>query len=411
MLRLFLQEHQRHSWYSSEGTASRIGKDRLFSVEVINGDLTQEKTDAIMIINRSDMNMNNAGDLSKVVLRASGQQVQQECDQLGKQSAGSAVMTSGGNLNVAHIIHIIPGTLDKQHLQQCFEEGLRVADVNNLRSISIPGVGTSGCGLSVADSAQVTFQALNNFSGRCKSVRKVRVVVFQAQMMQELLQEQKRNSMQDLDEEESDSSSDETGASPPRLRVRSPIQQASLDRSVRICVIGNNKARVQRAAESLKKGFSEACITEKVEREVISQLSNKQIVSLRRKAEDRDVKLVVEADAKRIVVRGQPVEVSDMVGEIWKEIGERTRKTQKEVQAQLVARNIQWSYKIHGSKMAFCRKTNAKIEMACSKDEPRVQVSLRGDQFVIDLKAKTGRGQRTGEQITLTRKVKGTEEG
>ena len=411
MLQAFQQEHQRHSSYSSKGTTSIVGKDLRFSVEVINGDLTQEATDAIMNINGTDMNMNNAGQLSQAIAQKSGLQVQQECSQLGKQSAGSAVMTSGGNLIVPHIIHIIPGSSDKQHLQQCLEEGLRVADANNLRSISIPSVGTGGYGLAAADSAQVTFQALNNFSGSCKSVRKVRVVVFQAQMMQEFLQEQKRNSMHDLDEEESDSSSDEADASPPRMRVRSAIQQTSLDHSVRICIIGNKKAGVEKAVESLKKGFSEACTTQTVENEVISHLSHKQIVDLRRKAEDSDVKLVVEADVKRIVVRGQPTEVSGMVGEIWKEISERTKKTQEEEQAQLVARNVQWSYEIHGSKMVFGRKANAKIEMASSKDESRVQVSLRGDQFVIDLKAKTGRGTRTGEQITLTRTVKGAEEG
>ena len=411
MLQSFQQEHQRHSPYSSKRTTSPIGKDRCFSIEVINGDLTQETTDAIMNINSTDMNMNNAGELSKAIANKSGPQVQQECSQLGKQSAGSAVMTSGGNLNVRHIIHIIPGSSDKQHLQQCLEEGLRVADTNNLRSISIPSVGTGGYGLAAADSAQITFQALNNFSGSCKNVRKVRVVVFQAQMMQEFLQGQQRNSIQDVDEEESGSSSDEIDAGQPRMRVRSPIQQASLDYSVRICVIGKKKTGVEKAVESLKKGISEACTTEKVENEVISQLSHKQIVSLRRKAEGRDVKLVVEADVDRIVVRGQPAEVSSMVGEIWKEISERTKKNQEEEQAQLVSRNIEWSYEIHGSKMVFGRKANAKIEMACSKDEPRVQVSLRGDQFVIDLKAKTGSGQRSGEQITLTRKVKGAEEG
>ena len=411
MLQAFQQEHLRHSSYSSKGTTSTVGKDLPFSVEVINGDLTQEKTDAIMNINSTDMNMNNAGQLSQAITNKSGPQVQQECSQLGKQSAGSAVMTSGGNLNVPHIIHIIPGSSDKQHLQQCLEEGLRVADANNLRSISIPSVGTGGYGLAAADSAQVTFQALTNFSGSCKNVRKVRVVVFQAQMMQDFLQGQQRKSIQDLDEEESDSSSDETDVGQPEMRVRSPIQLANLNQSVRICVIGKKKTGVEKAVQFLKKGFSEACTSDKIEDEVISQLSQKQIVSLKRKAEDRDVKLEVEAHVDRISLRGQPTDVSGMVGEIWKEINERTKKNKEEEQAQLVSRNIEWSYEMHGSKMAFGRKTNAKIEMACSKDEPRVQVSLRGEQFVIDLKAKSGRGTRSGEQITLTRKVKGAEEG
>ena len=205
--------------------------------------------------------------------------------------------------------------------------------------------------------------------------------------------------------------SDEEDASQPRGHDRRQTKRTHQDYIVQICVLCKKTASVEKAVESLKKGFSEACVTEKVESEVVSQLSHKQINSLRRKAEELDVKLEVEADVDRIVVQGQPAEVSGLVGKIWKEINERTKKIQEEEQAQLVSRNIEWSYEIHGSKMSFGRKANAKIEMASSKDEPRVQVFLRGKQFVIDLKAKTGRGQRTGKEITLKRKVKGTEEG
>ena len=74
------------------------------------------------------------------------------------QSSGSAVMTSGGNLEVSHIIHlVVAGSADKQHLQNCLEEGLRLADKNNIKSISIPAIGTGGFGLSATDSAQLTF--------------------------------------------------------------------------------------------------------------------------------------------------------------------------------------------------------------------------------------------------------------
>ena len=61
--------------------------------------------------------------------------------------------------------------------------------------------------------------------------------------------------------------------------------------------------------------------------------------------------------------------------------------------------------------MAFAPKANAKIELAHSKDENTVQVSLPGEKFVIDLKRNSGRGQTSGDQITLTRKVKGADEG
>ena len=55
------------------------------------------------------MNMNDAGKLSKAILKQGGSQIQQECSQLGNQIAGSAVMTSGGNLEAPKVIHIIAG--------------------------------------------------------------------------------------------------------------------------------------------------------------------------------------------------------------------------------------------------------------------------------------------------------------
>ena len=178
-----------------------------------------------------------------------------------------------------------------------------------------------------------------------------------------------------------------------------------------ICDTGKDKASVGKAVDSLKKGFSEACTTQKVENETISKLSDKQFATLQRKAKDRDVRLEIEADVDRIAVRGEPIEVTGMVGEIWHEINERNKKLQEEQQALLVSKNVEWSYEIHGTKMAFGKITNAKLEMAHSKEQPTVQVSLQEDEFVIDLNAKTGHGRRNGKTITLSRKVKGAEEG
>ena len=409
MLSAFQQEHQRHSFSPQVGVAQRINFARPFSIEVINGDLTQENsTDAIMNINSADMNMNNAGDLSKAIARQSGPLVQQECNQLGKQPPGTAIMTSGGNLQVSHIIHIIPGSSDKQHLQHCLEEGLRVADANNFQAISIPCVGTGGYGLKGADSAQLTFKALNAFSVRCKSIQKIRVVVFQASIMQEFLQEQKKQPVQGIEE---DSDSEDAVARQTRRRGRRQAPGQSNEHSVRVSVISKDKVSVGKAVESLKKGFSDACTTEKVESDVVSQLSDKQKDILRKKAKNRDVKLEIEDDVNRFVVRGGPTEVSRIVGEIWKEINERTKKKKDEEQVKLVSKNIEWSYEIRGIKMAFAPKANTKIELAHSKDENTVQVSLRGEKFVIDLKRNSGRGQTSGDQITLTRKVKGADEG
>ena len=243
----------------------------------------------------------------------------------------------------------------------------------------------------------------------------MRVVVFQAQMVQEFLLAQQRQAVQDMDEQESDSTADDEVAERPRIarqRKNTTANSSSTsDHSVKILVVGKDKGSVGKAVGALKKRFSDACVTQKVENETVSKLSPKQINNLRRKAKERDVKLEIEVDVDRIVVKGGPVEVPGMVGEIWQEINERNKKIQEEEQAMMVSKSVEWSYEIQGGKMVFSPKANGKLEMAHIKEQPTVQISLLGDKFDINLKNKTGRGQQSGKTITLIRKVKGAEEG
>ena len=243
----------------------------------------------------------------------------------------------------------------------------------------------------------------------------MRVVVFQAQMVQEFLLAQQRQAMQDMDEQESDSTADDEVAERPRIanqRKNTATNSSSTsDHSVKILVVGKDRGSVGKAVGALKKRFPEACTTQKVENETVSKLSPKQINNLRRKAKELDVKLEIEGDVDRIVVKGGPVEVPVMVGEIWQEINERNKKIQEEEQAMMLSKSVEWSYEIQGGKMVFSQKAKGKLEMAHIKEQPTVQISLLGDKFNIDLKNKTGRGQQNGKTITVIRKVKTAEEG
>ena len=221
--------------------------------------------------------------------------------------------------------------------------------------------------------------------------------------------------MQDIDKRKSDYTADDEVAEQPRIarqRRNTATTLSSIgDHSVKIFVVGKDKGSVSKAVDALKKRFSESCTTQKVENETVSKLSPKQVNTLRKKAKERDVRLEIEVDVDRIVVKGGPVEVPGMVGEIWEEINQRNKKIQEEEQAMIVSKNVEWSYEIHGTKKVFSPKTNGKLEMALVREQPQVQVFLPSDEFVIDVTAKTGYGQRNGEAITLFRKVKGADEG
>ena len=165
----------------------------LVRVEVLKKHLCSEQTDAIVNIIGKDLKMGNAGKVSEAVKKASGNDVQVELDRLGPQACGSAVITSGGNLAARHIIHLITDSSNKQHLQQCVEECLRLAESRGIQSISLPAIGTGAYGMSATDSASLVFQALSNFSANFNTIRKVRIVTFRAQILQVFQQEQQKH--------------------------------------------------------------------------------------------------------------------------------------------------------------------------------------------------------------------------
>ena len=264
----------------SEGTKSFPSFGGInFEVKVIQGDITKEETEAIVNINSLDMDMHNAGALSEAIAKASGSDVENECKNMGRQVAGAAVMTSGGNLAAFHIIHSIPGSARKQHLQQCVENCLRKADASGLQSISLPAFGTGMYGMSAQDSAELTFQALDKFCPTSQHVRQVNIVIFKPRMLQTFTQEQQKRA----------------GASvvPPTPRPVPPSRSGreggrdspsectlKMDQRFKFCVLGKDEERTKKAVDALKKGLSEACTKRKIPKETMQLLTREQISRL-----------------------------------------------------------------------------------------------------------------------------------
>lgn len=279
-----------------------------------------------MNIIHTDMNMNSAGDLSKAIARASGAQVEDECRSLGQQPVGTAVITSGGNLATPNIVHMVVNSSDKNHLQQCLERCLQLADTTGLKTISLPAVGTGAGGIAGVDSAQLTFRALKNSLENCMNLRHVRVVLFQASLMQVFLDEKKL--MEQPDNTQPVPSS--TGE-PPRKKIKTEqdaqSHQSNKHRLV-IHVAGPSKAGVKRAMDTLKSGIAEAFTSQVVHHKNVSDLSNNQLSDLSKDAKSRDVKLIlkVKGQDKSFVVQGEHSKVAEIVGKIWHQLNEQTER-------------------------------------------------------------------------------------
>ena len=309
------------------------------TVEVVQGDLTQETTDAIVNIIRTEMDMYRAGELGKAVARASGSQVEEECAKLGQQPAGTAVMTTGGNLSVPNIIHMVVGSVNKQHLQQCVEKCLQLAESKGLKTISLPAAGTGAGGLGEEDSAQVTFQALKNVLGSCVNLRHVRVVLYQTKLMGAFLKEHKLMQREEGKQLVTVSSSPPVKTEEPPTKKPRIEQDAGPDPNnkdkIKINVSGPSKAAVKRATDTLKKGLADAFTTQKVQHKDVSQLSKTQINTLKKCAQTLDVKLEINKSTNVILVHGEHSSVTEMVSKVWCRVNERSELSRANERAKL----------------------------------------------------------------------------
>ena len=396
MVQAFRREQQKCSLPPMPFLATRSLVEIPIKVDVVNGNLTQENSDAIVNVVGTDLNMKNFGQLSNTIAQTCGPQVQQELNKKRTQAPGSAVMTSGGTLIAKHIIHIVAATADEQDLQTCLEKGLRLADANGIKSISIPAFGASEFGLSVAESAQVIFQALSNMSGHFTSISTVRIVVFRKQMTQAFLHEQQNYPLPPR-MTASQSSSGNMKAAHPSSKL-----------TAKVWVTGG-KHNVEKAMGELKALFSRACITKKVDLEGIGSLSEIQVNQLKLEADKCDMEITVDKTLQSINLRGFSADFPDMVTKITDEINKgikKEKKKQEDDNANLVSSVVEWSYTLNdGRKQVFDKTTNANLEMARSKHESTKTVLVNGKQFLIDLKSETGRWR--GKRMKITRTVKG----
>jgi len=384
-------------------------------VEVAQGSLTRERADVIVNIIGKDMDLYKAGALSKAVAKDGGEQVIEECRRLGQQPGGSAVMTRGGNLPAGLIIHLVPDSSNKQHLQNCLEKCLLLASSRGLRSIAIPAIGTGAYHMTAADSAQLTFQALRSVGGSCESFSRIRIVIYQQDMLDAFTQEHERV-IQSLKQDSPVGKPIVPAAKPlsvkkvlgkKKKKKRPSVTSSGSESTVHFFVTGENEITVSSALDSLKKGFSEACTSQVISNECVSQLSDKQVSRLLQNSNRRDVELKLERLKNRIKVRGEAKDVTVMIGEIWPELNNARAREH----AKLLSSHVEWRYVLYGKTSRFSSTKNAKIEEAYSKQCLSVTVDVRGDTFRLDLKNNTGIGSLSGERITINRKVLGPNEG
>jgi O-acetyl-ADP-ribose deacetylase (regulator of RNase III) len=149
-------------------------------LELFQGDITEQDTDAI--VNAANAALQMGGGVAGAIRRKGGPKIQEECNKIGGTLVGGAVITTGGNLKARYVIHAVgprwgEGNEDEK-LKNATLNSLKVADQNNLKSISFPAISTGIFGFPMKRASEIMLRTTIEYLKGKTGLKKVTFVLY-----------------------------------------------------------------------------------------------------------------------------------------------------------------------------------------------------------------------------------------
>ena len=163
----------------------KIGKA---TVRLVKGDITEIETDAI--VNAANSSLMGGGGVDGAIHRKGGPKILEECKNIRATEwpeglpTGKAVITSAGNLKAKHVIHTV-GPIwrggnrgEPELLAQAYQNSLRLAVSQGLKTVAFPSISTGAYGYPVDDARRVALEAVKVFLEKEDRLDEVVFVLF-----------------------------------------------------------------------------------------------------------------------------------------------------------------------------------------------------------------------------------------
>lgn len=160
--------------------------DALSRIEIIKGDITTLKVDAI--VNAANSALLGGAGVNGAIHRVGGPLIDEECRKIvekqGYLKAGNAVITNAGHLPSRFVIHTV-GPIwtggkecEEIKLSRCYKNSLQLAVEYDLKTIAFPGISTGIYGFPKEGAVRISIDAVIDFLDQDGSIEKVYLVCF-----------------------------------------------------------------------------------------------------------------------------------------------------------------------------------------------------------------------------------------
>lgn len=151
-------------------------------IEIIQGDITEQKVDAI--VNAANCSLLGGGGVDGAIHRAAGPELLAECRTLGGCKTGQAKITRGYRLPASYVIHT-PGPVwhgggkgEAELLRSCYLNCLALASESGCKTVDFPSISTGVYHFPLEKAAEIAIGAIAEYLDGHPELERVRMVCF-----------------------------------------------------------------------------------------------------------------------------------------------------------------------------------------------------------------------------------------
>lgn len=151
-------------------------------IELYKGDITKIKVDAI--VNAANNSLLGGGGVDGAIHRAAGPELLAYNRKLGGCATGEAKISPGFRLPSKYIIHTVGpiwqgGTANEdQLLANCYQNSLKLAVENQIKTIAFPAISTGVYGFPLDRATEIAIRTVKGFLRDNDAIEKVVFVCF-----------------------------------------------------------------------------------------------------------------------------------------------------------------------------------------------------------------------------------------